>query len=70
MAIVRFYTNMKGALAAGDNVYRLGSGEVGRLSHQGMLRLNTEPDTRVLLISGESIVHYGPFVMNTMTEVR
>ena len=42
--------------------------------HQGLLVLQAEPGTRVLVISGkpigEPIVHYGPFVMNTMAEIK
>lgn len=63
----------EGSLSAGDD-YRHGAGGMGRLSHQGLLHLHAEPDTRVLVINGktigELIVHRGPFVMNTMAEVK
>ena len=62
------------SFSAGDDEYRLGSGEMGRLSHQELLHLHAEPDTKVLVISGKHIgrpiVHCGPFVMNTMAEVK
>ena len=47
---------------------------MGQLPHLGLLPLHAEPDTRVLVISGKPIggpiVHCGPFVMNTMVEVK
>ena len=64
----------EGSLTVGDHDYRLVAGKMGRLSHQGLLVLQAEPGTRVLVISGkpisEPIVHYGPFVMNTMAEIK
>ena len=47
---------------------------LGRLSHTGPLQLNASADTRLLVISGkpigEPIVHYGPFVMNSVEEIQ
>ena len=64
----------EGSVTVGDHDYRLVAGKMGRLSHQGLLVLQAEPGTRVLVISGkpigEPIVHYGPFVMNTMAEIK
>ena len=64
----------EGSLSAGDDEDSLGRREMGQLPHLGLLPLHAEPDTRVLVISGKPIggpiVHCGPFVMNTMTEVK
>ncbi len=54
--------------------YPLNAGKLGRLSHTGVLEISATAGTRLLIISGkpigEPIVHYGPFVMNTMDEVQ
>ncbi|MEQ8312953.1 MAG: pirin family protein [Gammaproteobacteria bacterium] len=54
--------------------YTLVAGKLGRLSHQGELQLSATAGTRLLVISGkpleEPIVHYGPFVMNSMQEIQ
>ena len=47
---------------------------MGQLPHLGLLPLFAETDTRMLVISGKPIrgliVQCGPFVMNTMAEVK
>ena len=56
-----------------DHDYRLEAGKMGRLSTTGCssCRQNRIPE---LWLSAESpsepIVHYGPFVMNTMAEIK
>ena len=64
----------EGSLTVSDHDYRLKAGKMGRLSHHGLLVLQAEPYTRALVISGkpigEPIVHCGPFVMNTMAEIK
>ena len=54
--------------------YPLDAGKFGRLSHTGVLEISATAGTRLLVISGkpigEPIVHYGPFVMNSMEEIE
>ncbi len=61
------------AVIAGSD-YVLEAGKLARLSHKGDLSLQADSDTRLLVISGkplqEPIVHYGPFVMNSMDEIE
>ena len=61
------------ALVAGSDM-QLDAGKLARFSHQGELQLDVEAGTRLLIISGkplgEPIVHYGPFVMNSMQEIQ
>lgn len=64
----------EGSATVGDSDYTLAAGKMGRLSHEGELVLKAAVGTRLLVISGkplgEPIVHYGPFVMNTMDEIQ
>lgn len=64
----------EGELRVAGTDYLLRAGMLGRLSHSGELELNVSSDTRLLVISGkpigEPIVHYGPFVMNSVEEIR
>jgi len=64
----------EGELRVAGTDYPLRAGMLGRLSHSGELELNVSSDTRLLVISGkpigEPIVHYGPFVMNSVEEIR
>lgn len=64
----------EGSVTISGSDYVLEAGKLGRLSHDGNLVLHTENDTRLLVISGkplkEPIVHYGPFVMNSMEEIE
>ncbi len=70
---VLLYVYEGGARLAGSD-YLLGSGKLARLSHEGDLVMHAEAGSRILVISGkplnEPIVHYGPFVMNTMEEIE
>jgi redox-sensitive bicupin YhaK (pirin superfamily) len=64
----------EGELRVAGTDYPLRAGMLGRLSHSGVLELNVSSDTRLLVISGkpigEPIVHYGPFVMNSVEEIQ
>lgn len=64
----------EGSATVGNSDYSLSAGKMGRLSQQGELLLQPAADTRLLVITGkplgEPIVNYGPFVMNTMDEIR
>lgn len=64
----------EGELRVAGTDYPLRAGMLGRLSHTGSLELNVSADTRLLVISGkpigEPIVHYGPFVMNSVEEIQ
>jgi redox-sensitive bicupin YhaK (pirin superfamily) len=64
----------EGSTTVGDSDYTLAAGKMARLSQEGELLLQAAAGTRVLVISGkpldEPIVHYGPFVMNTMDEIQ
>ena len=64
----------EGELRVAGTDYPLRAGMLGRLSDSGVLELNVSSDTRLLVISGkpigEPIVHYGPFVMNSVEEIR
>lgn len=64
----------EGELRVAGTDYPLRAGMLGRLSHSGELELNVSSDTRLLVISGkpigEPIVHYGPFVMNSVEEIQ
>lgn len=61
------------AVAAGSD-YPLNAGKLARFSHEGELQLDAEAGSRILIITGkplgEPIVHYGPFVMNSMQEIQ
>lgn len=63
-----------GVVTISDDAYQLTAGKIARLSRDGMLRLNAEADTKLLLITGkplgEPIAHRGPFVMNTIDEIH
>jgi hypothetical protein len=63
----------KGRVRAGDRV--AGAGELVLFANDApRLELVAEEDTHVILLSGEPlnepVVAYGPFVMNTMEEIR
>lgn len=64
----------EGSTTVGDSDYTLAAGKMARLSQESELLLQAAAGTRVLVISGkpldEPIVHYGPFVMNTMDEIQ
>lgn len=64
----------EGSARLGGSDYLLESGMLVRLSHEGELVVHAEADSKILVISGkplnEPIVHYGPFVMNTMEEIE
>lgn len=64
----------EGELRVAGTDYPLRAGMLGRLSRSGVLELNVSSDTRLLVISGkpigEPIVHYGPFVMNSVEEIQ
>ena len=64
----------EGSASIAGSDYLLSAGKLGRLSHKGELLMQAEEGTRLLVIAGkpikEPIVHYGPFVMNTMEEIE
>ncbi len=64
----------EGSVTLGDSNYELEAGKLARLSHEGDLLVQADSGTNLLVISGkplnEPIVHYGPFVMNTMQEIE
>jgi redox-sensitive bicupin YhaK (pirin superfamily) len=72
-AVVYVY---EGQLAVGpaDAAQALGKGELAVLGAGDALRLAADSATRALLIAGrplgEPVVKYGPFVMNTITEIQ
>ena len=64
----------EGEVRVAGNDYALDAGKLGRFSHNGNLTFSARAETRLLVISGkpleEPIVHYGPFVMNSMQEIE
>ncbi|MDA8921336.1 pirin family protein [Gammaproteobacteria bacterium] len=64
----------EGALQIGSDSYSIKAGNLARLSLTGELVIETDADTRLLVISGkpigEPIVQRGPFVMNTADEIH
>jgi redox-sensitive bicupin YhaK (pirin superfamily) len=64
----------EGALQIGSDSYSIKAGGLARLSLTGELVIETDADTRLLVISGkpigEPIVQRGPFVMNTADEIH
>ena len=64
----------EGALQIGSDSYSIKAGSLARLSLTGELVIETDADTRLLVISGkpigEPIVQRGPFVMNTADEIH
>jgi len=64
----------EGSAVISGSDYVIEAGKLARLSHDGDLSLRAESGTRFLVISGkplqEPIVHYGPFVMNSMDEIE
>lgn len=64
----------EGELRIAGTDYPLRAGMLGRLSHTGTLQVDAGSGTRLLVISGkpigEPIVHYGPFVMNSVEEIQ
>jgi len=64
----------EGALQIGSDSYSIKAGNLARLSLTGELVIETDADTRLLVISGkpigEPIVQCGPFVMNTADEIH
>ena len=64
----------EGALQIGSDSYSIKAGNLARLSLTGELVIETDADTRLLVISGkpigEPIVQRGPFVMNTAEEIH
>jgi len=64
----------EGSARVDGSDYALGAGRMARLSREGRLNISAEAGTRLLVISGkpigEPIVHYGPFVMNSMEEIE
>jgi len=64
----------EGALQIGSDSYPIKAGNLARLSLTGELVIETDADTRLLVISGkpigEPIVQRGPFVMNTADEIH
>lgn len=63
-----------GAAEIGDKSHRLGAGQLARLSKGDSIRLQAEAGARLLIITGkpigEPIVHYGPFVMNSVEQIE
>ena len=64
----------EGSARVDGTEYELGAGRMARLSREGSLGISAGAGTRVLVIAGkpigEPIVHYGPFVMNSMEEIE
>jgi redox-sensitive bicupin YhaK (pirin superfamily) len=64
----------EGALQIGSDSYSIKAENLARLSLTGELVIETDADTRLLVISGkpigEPIVQRGPFVMNTADEIH
>ncbi|OED72326.1 quercetin 2,3-dioxygenase [Vibrio splendidus ZS-139] len=62
----------RGSIRIGDKV--INQGQLALLTKAELLSLNSLEDSGVLIFSGEPInepvVHYGPFVMNSMEEIE
>ena len=65
---------MLGAARVGVRRDRVAAGQLARLAPGEQLLLANEPDTELLVFGGDPldarIVRYGPFVMNTLDELR
>lgn len=64
----------EGNVEIGDTAYKVGSGQLARLSQGDSIVLHGKTGARVLVITGkpigEPIVHYGPFVMNSVAQIE
>ena len=62
----------RGSIKIGDKV--INQGQLARLTKADLLSLGSLEDSGVLIFSGqpinEPVVHYGPFVMNSMEEIE
>ena len=62
----------RGSIKIGDKV--INQGQLAQLTKADLLSLGSLEDSGVLIFSGEPInepvVHYGPFVMNSMEEIE
>lgn len=62
-----------GQAQAGEDLKKLSTGQLAQLSDSGKVRLKGDELTRLLVLAGkpigETIVQYGPFVMNTPQEI-
>ena len=70
-ALVYVYS---GSVSLNDSERLLTTGNLARLSRDGLLRMEAHKESKVLLITGkpigEPIAHRGPFVMNTLEEIH
>lgn len=64
----------EGSARVDGTEYELTRGRMARLSRGGALGISAAAGSRLLIITGkpigEPIVHYGPFVMNSMAEIE
>lgn len=64
----------EGSVEIGDTSYKVGAGQLARLSQGDSILLQGKAGARVLVITGkpigEPIVHYGPFVMNSVAQIE
>jgi len=64
----------EGSARIGDDLYKVGKGQLARLSKGSAIRLEGSAGTRALVITGkpigEPIVQYGPFVMNNREQIE
>ena len=64
----------EGVAEIGANSYKLSAGQLARLSKGDSIRLRADAGARILIITGkpigEPIVHYGPFVMNSVEQIE
>lgn len=64
----------EGEAVVGEDRRRLGRGELALLSASGRVELEAAPGSRAVLLTGrplrEPIVQYGPFVMNSRSEIE
>jgi len=78
IAIPAAYTALvyvyEGAARIGDELYKVGKGQLARLSKGSAIRLEGVAGTKALVITGkpigEPIVQYGPFVMNSREQIE
>ncbi len=64
----------EGTTEIGESAYKVGAGQLARLSNGTSILIRGAAGGRVLIITGkpigEPIVHYGPFVMNSVAQIE
>ncbi|MSR12896.1 MAG: hypothetical protein EXR84_14115 [Gammaproteobacteria bacterium] len=74
LTVIKRRTRQSTLSKIGESAYQVGAGQLARLSRGTSILIRGAAGGRVLIITGkpigEPVVHYGPFVMNSVAQIE